>query len=267
MLSPQTYLRAGVLIIFVCATAVAQETSSPTVAPPPPSVAGEDSDPTRPVVWSLREEYYNLPGDSWNNAFLFRIDRAVLKERPWPLGKNGVVSRIDIPFLINHTSRGTRAGLGDIYAQAFLMPIRRRKFVLAAGSGVSLPTATSRQTGTGKLTIAPVTAPVWFIPKRGFFFVKVQDYFSVAGAGSRPGLHYMTITPLLVWRIIGKPYWIQLDGESQTNWNADAHTGYKAGILLGHIKKRRGVWIKVEVGMGHYRVASIVIKTSIFKVR
>jgi hypothetical protein len=30
------------------------------------------------VAWSLREEYYNLPGQPWNNAFLFRVDRAFL---------------------------------------------------------------------------------------------------------------------------------------------------------------------------------------------
>ena len=158
--------------------------------------------------------------------------------------------------------------MGDIYAQALLLPYLTKKFAFAAGSGVSLPTATNGRLGTGKLTLAPVVAPVWFIPNRGFFFVKVQDYFSVAGAGSRPDFHYMTVTPLLVWRIKGTPYWTQLDAESQTNWNADGHTGYKAGILFGRMtKKRAGAWIKVEVGMGPFRVASLAIKTSIFKVR
>jgi hypothetical protein len=160
-----------------------------------------------------------------------------------------------------------RAGLGDIYAQAFMLPYRRGKLVWAAGSGVFLPTATSRRLGTGKLTIAPVIAPVRFIPKRGFFLIKVQDYFSVAGAGDRPNLHYMTITPLLVWRLKDKPYWIQVDGEAQTNWNNDAHTGLKTGFLLGRITKRRGMWIKFEVGMGPYRTQSFAIKTSMFRVR
>ena len=82
-------------MVFFSVIAVAQTGPSPTVAPPPPSTAGEDSDPTRPVVWSLREEYYNLPGQAWNNAFLFRVDRAVLKERPGPLGKSGIITRAD----------------------------------------------------------------------------------------------------------------------------------------------------------------------------
>jgi hypothetical protein len=77
----------------------------------------------------------------------------------------------------------------------------------------------------------------------------------------------MTVTPLLVWRLKNKPYWVQIDGETQTNWNADAHTGVKAGFLLGRITKKRGTWIKLEVGMGQYRVQSFSIKTSLFKVR
>ena len=260
----KTFVSAVVVILFWNLIAVAQA-GSPTIAPPP--TAGDDSDPTRPVIWSLREEYYNLPGQAWNNAFLFRVDRAVFKERPRPLGKSGVLTRLDIPFVVANRRDGTSAGLGDIYAQAFVLPYRRGKLVWAAGSGVFLPTATSRRLGTGKLTIAPVIAPVRFIPKRGFFLIKVQDYFSVAGAGDRPDLHYMTITPLLVWRLKNKPYWIQMDAETQTNWNADAHTGLKTGFLLGRITKRRGMWIKFEVGVGPYRTQSFAIKTSIFRVR
>jgi hypothetical protein len=219
------------------------------------------------VVWSLREEYYNLPGEAWNNAFVIRVDRAVLKERSRPLGAKGILTRVDMPFVVAHRVNGTSAGLGDIYGQALLLPYARGKFVFAAGSGIFLPTATNRRLGTGKLTIAPAAAPVWFIPKRGFFLVKVQDYFSVAGVKDRPDLHYMTITPLLVWRLKNKPYWVQRAAETQTNWKADGHTGYKTGFLVGRMSKRRGMWIKIEVGMGCHRVQSLAIKTSIFRVR
>ena len=44
-------------------------------------------------------------------------------------------------------------------------------------------------------------------------------------------------------------------------------TGYKAGFLFGRITKKRGVWIKFEVGMGPNRGQSFAIKTSVFKVR
>ena len=122
MLFDKTLVKAAVSILFFCAIAVAQG-GSPTVAPAPP--AGDDSDPTRPVVWSLREEYYNLPGQAWNNAFLFRVDRAVLKERPRPFGRNGILTRLDIPFVVAKRADGTSAGLGDIYAQTLLLPYHK----------------------------------------------------------------------------------------------------------------------------------------------
>jgi hypothetical protein len=257
-------VRAGIFILC-CSIFVVAQGGSPTVAPPPP--AGDDSDPTRPVVWSLREEFYNLRGQPWSNALLLRMDRAVFKERRKLLGKSGVLTRFDLPFVIAHVADRTTAGLGDIYAQGLVLPYFKGKLAWAVGSGVSVPTATDRRLGTGKLTVAPLVAPVRFIPRRGFFLIKVQDFFSIAGAGDRPDLHYMTVTPLLVWRLKNKPYWIQIDGETQTNWNADAHTGVKAGFLLGRITKKRGTWIKLEVGMGQYRVQSFSIKTSLFKVR
>jgi len=266
MLIAKAFVRAVILILSLCAIVVGQEEPVPT-ASPSPSVAGADSNPATIVAWSLREEYSNLPGQDWTNVFLFRSDRVLLRERPKPIGRYGVITRLDLPFVITHRADRTRAGLGDIYAQAFLIPYRNQKFLFVAGSGISIPTATNRQLGTGKLTIAPAVVPVWLIPKRGLFFVKMQDFFSVAGAGSRPDLHYMQITPLLVWRLKNKPYWIQLDAESQTNWNNDGHTGYKAGFLLGRMQKKRAVWIKVEVGIGQYRVQTLAIKTSIFKVR
>jgi len=256
-------VRAAIPVLFVTAIAVAQG-GSPTVAPPPPT--GDDSDPTRPIVWSLREEYFNLPGSAWTNIFYLRRDRAIFKERPI-LGKSGVLTRVDIPFVIANRADRTSAGLGDIYAQAIVLPYRRGKFVWAAGTGVIIPTATNESLGRGKLTIAPVVAPVRFFPKKGFFFVKVQDYFSIAGYHDRRDLHYMTVTPLLVWRLKGKPYWIQADAETQTDWNADAHTGVKTGFLFGRMKNKRGMWIKFEVGTGRYRVQSFAIKTTIFKVR
>ena len=148
------------------------------------------------------------------------------------------------------------------------MPYLRPKFAFAAGTGLSIPTATDTRLGTGKLLLAPVAAPVWFIPKRGFFLFKMQDYISVAGDSARPHLHYFTATPLLVWRLRSKPYWFQFDGESKTNLVADGHTGYKAGIIFGRMFKRHfGVWVKPEVYWGRYRDADFAIKTSFFRVK
>jgi hypothetical protein len=218
-------------------------------------------------VWSIREEYYNLRGDSWSNVLIFRSDRAFFKGRPRLGGKTGLLTRFDLPVAVNHHAGETRAGLGDLYLQVLYLPYLTRKFGFAAGTGLYLPTATDERLGTGKVIVAPVVAPIWFFPERGFFFLKLQDQISVAGDPDRPDLHYFTTTPLLVWRVKRK-WWVQFDTEAKTQIRASGHTGYKSGFLIGRVLKgRTAVWVKPEVGWGRYREIDFAIKTSIFRVR
>jgi hypothetical protein len=211
------------------------------------------------------------------------LDHAYLKKSPPPFGRIGLLTRVDIPFIITHDANdgkrlgalipflpggdteGTSAGLGDIYGQALIAPYRKGRFVLPLGSGVYVPTATNKRLGTGKLTIAPLAVPFWY-NERGFFTIKVQDFFSVAGVKDRANVHYMLVTPILL-RTLKGPYWVQLDAETLTNWKASGHTGAKVGFLFGKMHLKLGVWVKVEVGIGTYRAQSIAIKTSLFRVR
>jgi hypothetical protein len=251
------------------ASLLVQAQTSPTPTPLPPDageIEGGDSDPTRPVVWSLREEFYGRD-DTWNNVFIFRSDRAFFAERARFPGKRGVLTRFDVPLVVAHQGAVTKAGLGDLYAQVFLVPYLTPKHAFVVGSGLTLPTATSPRLGAGKLQLAPALAPVWFFPKRGFFFLKLQDYISVAGDDDRRDLHYLTATPLMVWRLKNKPYWVQLDGETKTDFNNHNQTDYKAGFLVGRMVKRRGFWIKPEVYWGPARDADFAIKIGFFSVR
>jgi hypothetical protein len=260
-----TCIRVGILV-FCSVIAAAQQDSSSTAAPTPD--AGTDANPIKPVIWSLRNEYYNLPEELWNNVTILRLDHAYLRNNPKLFGKTGVITRMDIPLVIAGRTDGTKAGLGDWYGQFLLAPFLTQKFAIAMGSGLSVPTATDPSLGTGKLTIAPALVPIWFIPKRGLFYIKVQHYISVAGAEDRPDLHYTNITPLLLWRLKGKPSFFLLDAESTTNWKDNGHTGYRAGFLYGRmLKKNLGLWIKAEAGIGPYRVEDFAVKTSLFKVR
>jgi hypothetical protein len=257
----------SVLLCLVLTASLAFAQTGPTVTPLPPQPdEGSDSDPTRPVVWSLREEFYGASG-SWSNVFIFRSDRAFLRERGKFGNRRGILTRFDVPVAVANRRGETQGGLGDLYAQAFLIPHLTQKFALAAGSGFIFPTATDRLLGNGKFLVAPVIAPVWFVPRHGFFLLKLQDFISVAGDGVRPDLHYFTTTPLLVWRVRNKPYWVQLDGETKTNFTGTGQSGYKAGLLLGRMFARRGVWVKAEVFWGPARDANFAIKTSFFKVR
>ena len=115
-----------------------------------------------------------------------------------------------------------------VYLQALYFPYLGRKFGFAAGTGLSIPTATDERLGTGK---------------------------------------YLTTTPLLVWRVRRK-WWVQFDTEAKTNFEASGHTSFKSGFLMGRVMKGQvGVWVKPEINWGRYREGDFVIKTSFFKVR
>jgi hypothetical protein len=50
-----------------------------------------DTDPTKPVLFNLRDEYYNLRGGAWQNVFLLRADRLVLRDVGLPGGARGLL--------------------------------------------------------------------------------------------------------------------------------------------------------------------------------
>jgi hypothetical protein len=90
------------------------------------SVFGEelpdDTDPSKIVFFSLREEYYNLKNDAWSNLVVYRSDKAIFKKSKFMRPK-GVVLRWDLPFVTTHLGSETTSGLGDLYFQGFFSAI------------------------------------------------------------------------------------------------------------------------------------------------
>lgn len=252
------------LLLLACLSLAWSQGPSTTVEPIPRDDAGQDIDPTKPVVWNIRNEYSNLRGDAWTDAIVLRTDKLILKNNRWG-GRRGIILRFDLPIVVSGQGE-TTAGLGDLYAQFVYLPYLTRKFAFATGSGLYFPTATDQRLGTGKWTIAPVVAPVWFIQRKGFFLVKLQDYVSVAGDDRRRDLHYFSTNPVLVWKL-KKPWWIQVDGEAKTNFENSGRTGFKLGFLLGRMFGQLGVWIKPEVPFGPYRDGDFALKSSVFWVK
>lgn len=280
---------ALIVLLLACGfpTASSAQATKPSVTPVPQpeqeNIGGQDFEITKPVIWSLREEYYNLKGGGWNNLFIIRADRLVLRKTALTSGR-GSVLRVDVPFAVNggsqsvanigdievptaNTTQGTRAGLGDIYFQAILIPYLSRKFAIGTGSGVSFPTATNARLGTGKWIASPIVAPLWIFGKKGFFVVKLQDYVSFAGNNMRPNVNYLSTYPIFVWRF-HRRWWTQLETESRTNFENSNQTGFKSGVALGlMVTRKKGVWVKPEVGWGKYRPYDFAIKISMLSVR
>jgi len=255
------------LLVAFHPTASCQSTSAQSSSPPASeSAAGRDSDPTRPVFWSFREEFYDLKNGAWRNVFLFRADKVILKERPWG-GKRGAILRLDVPLAVTNIGGETQGGLGDIYGQFVLVPVVTRKVVFGAGSGVVVPTATSSTTGAGKFTVAPIAGVLFPVHRRSYFLLKMQDYISVAGDDARADVHYLATTPYLLV-LLKKRWWLQLETEAKTNFEASADTSFKSAVAIGRMLNRNmGVWIKPEVPWGPHREGDFTLKTSLFYVK
>ena len=254
----------AVLLVLSVAPVVAQTNQQP---PAQQSTPGADTDPTEPVVFSLREEYYNPSGDLWTNVFILRKDKAVLRNKGSLSGKRGFLTRFDLPFVVSHAGGNTSGGLGDLYGQVLWVPHLTRKFGFAAGTGLVLPSATDRKLGAGKWQVVPTAAPIWFIQRRGFFLLRVQDFISFAGNKNRPDIHYTATVPTLLLRV-GRKWWVSPDTEIRIDWKKGGSTGFKSGLQVGRmLNPRVGIWIKPEIPWGRYPRGGWVLKFAVLWVR
>jgi hypothetical protein len=253
-------------LIFAC-SGNAQERPDSTSSTGGEGDLGQDTDPTKPVAFSLRDEFTRLKDDASLNYFLFRVDRLVLEGLAPPGPARGVLSRLDVPIVTSSNLSSVTTGLGDVYAQALVAPRIVGNFVMAAGTGLQFPTATSASLGTGKWILAPAIVPIWLFPRQGYGYVKVQDWFSFAGQSSRSAVHSLTVTGLFLQRIT-KQWWVLLDAESNTDWLDEGRTWYKAGTQIGCMPTNRvGIWLKGEFPFGSNRPCDWIVKGSVFVTR
>jgi hypothetical protein len=229
---------------------------------------GADTDPTKPVLFSIRNEYYELLGEPWQNVVLLRVDRATLQRARLPGAIKGVVLRADIPMATFSDGNDSTSGLGDTYVQALVAPHIAGPHFLAIGAGLILPTATDDKLGRGKWIAAPALIPVrYFRKKNGFAYVKFQDWWGFAGDSDRRSVHYMTVTPAYLRRV-GKRWWAAVDAESNTNWESDGATSYKGGLLVGRmLTHRTGVSLKGEVPFGEGQQNDWIVRGVFFVTR
>ena len=246
-------------------TVYSQEPPLPLPTPTPQTTAEED--PTKPILLSIRDEYRNFKGGGWANTLIFRVDRLVMKNMGIKDGSKGLLLRFDVPF--NTVNRGnfTQRGLGDLYGQALFIPRLRQKYLIAIGTGVVIPTATDRFLGQGKLIIAPTAVPIWYFKKRErFAYVRVQNYISVAGSGSRPNVNYFIADPSFVHRL-SERWWFAEDTEFKWDWHYKLGSAI-SGLQIGRmVKGRMGFWFKPEAAWGSGRVTDFNLKFTVFRLR
>ena len=251
-------------LIFIAILLGSSFAFAQTPQQPQNSEIADDTNPSKAVLFSVREEYYKLDSGSWKNAFIFRADKAIF-EGMRPLRPKGMILRMDLPVSAARLAGDTQWGLGDTYFQALLFPHLGRKVLFAAGSGILLPTATDSFLGSGKFQIAPLAAFIGFFPPRrgymeGYFLLKLQDYYSFYGDSDKPDIHYFQVTPTILYRLNRKNF-IVLDTEMKTNWLADNRTSFRTGIQFGRMMNRKmGFWIKPEIPWGNNKELDWVLK-------
>jgi hypothetical protein len=253
------------VLLFLASSSPALAQTPQTGSQPQEPDASVDDNPTRAVFFSVREEYRNLTNGAWNNRLIFRKDKVVLKGDRFG-GRSGFLLRTDVPITTTHLGSETHTGLGDIYGQALYVPYLSRKFAFVTGTGVVVPTATHKTLGLGKWQLAPLAVPVWFLSKgKGFFYVKVQDYFSIAGVSDRPDVNALFINPTLNY-VPARRWLVQAEVESRTNWKNDKRTDLRVGFGAGRVLTRRFfLGVKCEVPIGATRSGDWTMKiTNIF---
>jgi len=239
------------VVAFVFAVLPAWAQTSPLPPSPESNEIENPDDPTRAVFFSIRSEYFNLRGDDWIYASIFRSDRALLRERRRLGGKVGLLTRFDLPVVAAGVASRTQFGLGDLYAQVVHVPWLTRRFGLAMGAGVTFPTATDSTLGLGKWQFAPVVAPIWFFPGRtGFVLLRLHEHVSFAGDPARPEVNYLQIVPTVMYNFT-KGWWVLFDTEARTDWEDQHRVSFRSGVELGHVVvKRMGLAVKPEIAWG-----------------
>ena len=247
MRRPSARRRGGLVLLLLISAATTARAQGPEQAIANP--IRNDSDPTRAVLFSIRPEFGWLDAGVSRSALIFRYDYAALRKRRWLPGRRGVILRLEMPIARTSTASSEEAGLGDAYAQLLTIPYFTRRFAVAVGTGLGIPTATGDLLGTGHLVVAPAVAPVWFLPG-GMFFVRVQNSTTVAGDHNRRDFNVLIVAPTFIHSVGGR-FWVLADTETQTDWRHDERTGIKSGLQVGRaIAGRIGVWAKPEAWWG-----------------
>lgn len=115
-----------------------------------------------------------------------------------------MISHTDFPIGYRNPvgSQGGQFGLGDISQSLSFTPSARLPFVLAVGAEASLPTATRRLLGSGKLSLGP---SVLILKQSKTFTVGMpaSHLWSVAGDNNRDRVSLTEFQPFVAWHLGG----------------------------------------------------------------
>ena len=78
------------------------------------------------------------------------------------------------------------------------------------------------------------------------FFVKHQNFSSIAGSAGRPDSNFFLVTPTYI-HTISPSWWYLVDGETKTDWERSNTTRMRGGLQVGtRLAAAFRMWVKPE---------------------
>ena len=159
-------------------------------------------DITRPVTRvDVRYQFVNVPGGYQQNIFTLRSDGAIKFSEKWELALRG-----DIPMVygnvlaVDNLNSQYQFALGDIVTQVVPVYIINERVGLGFGVQLVWPTASNKQSGTGKYVALPLAGVRVSLPEisNGSFFLPYARYeVSYAGDAQRNDISKLQFAPCL----------------------------------------------------------------------
>jgi hypothetical protein len=109
-------------------------------------------------------------------------------------------------------------GFGDINQSVYFSPAASQSVIWGVGPSVSLPTATNRALGSGKLSIGPAAVAL-VMPKPWVIGVLGRQLWSVAGPSGRADVSQLLVQPFVNYNLAGGWYLVS-SPVITSNWNA-----------------------------------------------
>jgi hypothetical protein len=159
-------------------------------------------DLTRPVTRvDVRYQFVNVPGGYHQDIYTLRSDAAIKPGGKWVIALRGDIPTVygDVPASDNENGK-LQFAIGDIVTQAAAGYLFSDKIALGAGFQFTWPTASNRQSGTGKCVVMPLLGFRVSLPEisnGSFFFPFLRYASSFAGTADRKNISKLEFAPCL----------------------------------------------------------------------
>jgi len=204
-------------------------------------------------------QFLNTPGDSDQNVTTVEF-RTPFAGGKWQFRIRGRYQSLNIDANDDGFDEVDDSGIGDFDFRFLTVPIidMKKKFALAAGLEVFLPTATEDSLGSGAFSFGPQVFAVFFEPfgiKGTLFAPAYQHKFSVDEDEGRSDVHQGLIDLFLLWGSSDKQYWTMFNPQIVLDYENDTEfmlIDIEAGTMLDRYFGTKGhsAYVRPSIGIG-----------------